>query len=66
MYSDKLKVVAINLYNKIKSYKKVAELLNISKSIIHYWINYEYVPKMKHINTKELTIFVKKLLDKDC
>ena len=35
MYSDDLKIRAINLYNIFKNYRYVASLLNIGKSTIH-------------------------------
>ena len=63
MYSKKIKEIAISLYKQFNSYRKVAALLNISKSIIHYWINYKYTPKTKNIPFNEINIFIKNLLD---
>ncbi len=65
MYSKKVRKIAISLYNKFNIYRKVASLLNISKSIIHYWINYKYISHKKVIPLNKIQKFIKSLLIKD-
>ena len=65
MYSDKIKKIALSLYNKFKSYRKVALLLNISKSIIHYWNNCKYKSNKKTIPIAKIIKYVKSLLIKN-
>jgi len=63
MYPNKIKELAIKHYNSGLSYRKVAELLDISKSIIHYWINYKYTPKPnKVIDIQRIADCIKLLL----
>jgi transposase len=59
MYSEKLKSISIKLYNQFKSYRKVAHILDISKSIIHYWINYKYSPVKKTIQFTKIYKYIK-------
>lgn len=39
MYSKDFRNIAIDLYNRFKNYRKVANLLKISTSTIHNWVN---------------------------
>jgi len=39
MYSNDLKIKAINLYYKLNSYRKVQELLDIGKSTVQRWVS---------------------------
>jgi len=41
-HSDEYKLLAIELYEKYDSIRKVAEILNCSKSSIHRWIQRYY------------------------
>lgn len=38
MYSNDLKIRAINLYNQFKSYRYISKILNIGKSTINRWV----------------------------
>lgn len=66
MYSEKVREIAISLYKQIKSYRKVASMLNISKSIIHYWVNYKYTPKEKTLPLNKIIRYIRNLLNKNC
>jgi len=66
MHSEQIKKIAIKLYYKFNSYRKVASILEISKSIIHYWINYEYVSIKNNTNDiNKITKFIKEALIND-
>jgi transposase len=65
MHSEQIKNVAIKLYKKFNSYRKVANLLDISKSVIHYWINYKYIPRTTLINLSKICKFIEKSLVKN-
>ena len=41
-YSSEFKLTAIKLYAKLKSIRKVAKLLECSKSSLHRWIERYY------------------------
>lgn len=72
MYSQDFKNIAIKIYKKLKNYRKVADLLNISTSTIHNWINKTTIHKQTkntifkprkffdHI-IKEIMSFIKKV-----
>lgn len=47
MYSIDLRIKTINLYNKIKSLRKVAKLLEISKSTIQRWTKNIFIKNKK-------------------
>lgn len=65
MYSKDLKSVAIRLYYKFNSFRKVANLINISKSTIHRWLNNITYKKNKSNTISQIEPFIKKLLDND-
>ena len=66
MYSKDLKIRAIDLYEKFKSYRYVAELLNIGKSTIHRWVNdITHSNKINKYNINELVQFIKESIDEN-
>jgi len=66
MNSPKIKNVALNLHNKGYSYREIASILDISKSIVHYWTNYKYTPITKVcIDVNKIIKFIKSLLISD-
>jgi len=66
MYSNDLKLKAINLYFKIKSYRIIEKLLNIGKSTIHRWVNNINSRKEKNIIEKQsIVLSIKSLIDKN-
>jgi transposase len=72
-YSYEFKLTAIKLYAKLKSIRKVAKLLECSKSSLHRWIERYYqsnilnrkeYPMRKSIITDDILVFIKKLIKK--
>ena len=68
MYSEDFKNLAINLYNKFSSLRKVAQLLNIHYSTISVWINKIIKPRKiisKKLDNIEVSSFIKNTINKD-
>ena len=70
-HSVDFKLSAIKLYLKINSIRKVAELLDCSKSSLQWWIEKYFEIKLvdrkkyksrESIITKEILLFIKKLI----
>jgi len=62
MYSEDLKSRAINLYYKFNSFRKVGDLLLISKLTIHRWIMNSTRKVKQKLDIKYMTSFVEGLL----
>ena len=62
MYSEDLKSRAINLYYKFNSFRKVADLLLISKSTIHRWVMNPTRKVKQKLDIKYMISFVEGLL----
>lgn len=66
MYDNKIKELVIKHHNRGLSYRQISDLLDISKSIAHYWINYKYKPKSnKTFDLNKLVQSVKLFIDKN-
>jgi len=68
MYSLHIKQSAVKLYQKFKSYRKVASIFNVSKSIIHKWVNkgYNFYYKRKRVhNIKLIASKINNILSND-
>ena len=50
-YSTDFKLIAVKLYSKLNSIRKVSELLNCSKSSLQRWIERYY--ETKYVNRKD-------------
>jgi putative transposase len=66
MYSADLKERAINLYNRLKSYRKVMDLLNIGKSTIQRWAcDIHCENRLDVFDLLPVIEFIKTLIDND-
>lgn len=63
MYSNDLKLVAINLYSKFHNLRHVASLLNIGKSTIHRWLHCHKIINKPDID--RILLFIKRSLIKN-
>jgi transposase len=67
MYSNDLKHKAIQLYYKLNSYRKAAELLNIGKSTIQRWvIDKQNVKYNNELDMCLIIQFIKKIINDNC
>lgn len=62
IYSNDLKMKAVNLYYKLNSYRKVQELLDIGKSTIQRWFSNNKRNTRKCFDKAEIILFIKLLL----